>query len=283
MAGPPKRKLSPQVPGISQAARFEHGPVVQRPLPTTLSEGDNDRKRRRLSSLTPDVLRSMRSEDVVLCDHLRLGDLPHEILQHIFSFVDPVSLGRLLCVNRSFHSLLDPAMSLPEGSESGKVKHLTLRSQDLIWATSRRRHLQGFPKPMDKMSELEMWRLVRGRFCQFCGKKRKSRQSLTPDPWNAGPGLDDVRTIWPFRVTSCGSCLQPRLVKVSERSDPAILISAHRLSGIGTTGFCLLGTARWASLCNFHADVELRAFCHNPTDGSSSVTGTIQILFQTPA
>jgi hypothetical protein len=69
---------------------------------------------------------------------------------------------------------------------------------------------------MDTMTELEMWKLIRGTSCQFCGKRATQKFSLpSSDPWNAGPGLDNIRSIWPFRIRCCGPCLLPKLVKVS--------------------------------------------------------------------
>ncbi|KIW65536.1 hypothetical protein PV04_07790 [Phialophora macrospora] len=180
-------------------------------------EIDMRRKRPKLSGSIGVVKSSVESKDVSVRSLLTLADLPPEILQHVFTFADPITLGRLICVNRTFRSLLDPACRLPPNSASSMIKHLPIRKQDFIWTISRRTFLQGFPKPMDAMTELEMWRLVRGHSCQFCGKKVTQLLSYsTSDPWNAGPGLDNVRPIWPFRVRSCGRCLQPRLVKDTE-------------------------------------------------------------------
>lgn len=147
--------------------------------------------------------------------YLTLQDLPSEILQHVCTFVDPISLGRLLSVNRSFRSLIDPACPLPQRS-STQSKLLPLRRQDLIWTISRKTFFLGFPKPMERMTELDMWRLVWGSSCQYCGKKSTEPQSFSlSEPWNSGPGVENVRPIWPFRVRSCGSCLRPRLIKVN--------------------------------------------------------------------
>ena len=183
--------------------------------PLTASSGHaSEIKRPRLSDPIPDNRNSQSPKDAPLPHHLTLADLPPEILQHVFSFVDPISLGRLICVNRAFRALLDPSKSLPQ--PSGRVKQLTMRPQDLIWASSRKTFLRGFPKPMQDMTELDMWRLLRGRLCQFCWKKSKSGELLsTSSPWNAGPGQENVRSIWPFRIRSCGSCLESRIVKVS--------------------------------------------------------------------
>jgi hypothetical protein len=153
---------------------------------------------------------------------LTMSDLPPEILQHVFSFVDPISLGRLTRVNCLFHTLLDPTSVLPPASS--RVKHLTLKNQDDIWAKSRKTYLPGFPKPMESMTELESWRLVLGNSCQFCGKKNNSSTLDSKcHPWAAGPGPEGIRTIWPFRVRSCGRCLESRTIKARRRRAPGIL------------------------------------------------------------
>lgn len=141
-------------------------------------------------------------------------DLPPEILQQIFSFVHPITLGRLLPVCKLFNTLLNPVKALPAPSPG--VKSVSLRKQNDIWTRSRNIHLQGYPRPMDNMTEIETWRLLRVRRCQFCHRKaRRSPTFLNTTPWNGGPGPDDVRTIWPFRIRSCGTCLEPRLIMVS--------------------------------------------------------------------
>lgn len=150
-------------------------------------------------------------------------DLPLEIVQHIFSFADPISLGRLMCVNRLFHNLLDPAMPLPLPTFPEESKGLRLRNQNLIWTISRKTFFSGFPRPMDDMTELDMWKLVRGKSCNFCNKRSASLQSSNnASPWNSGPGRDGVRAIWPFRVRACAQCLESRLIKVCGSSKPAV-------------------------------------------------------------
>lgn len=141
--------------------------------------------------------------------------LPAEILQHVFSFVDPFSLGQLMVVCRAFNDLLNPLKTLPAGSPD--IKHLRLQSQNDVWVTSRRRFSPKFPRPMDGMTELQLWKLVHGVSCQFCGKKPlKKLPALASSPWSSGPGPEGVRAIWPFQVRSCGTCIEARLVKVSE-------------------------------------------------------------------
>ncbi|KAK5044377.1 hypothetical protein LTR84_011327 [Exophiala bonariae] len=178
-------------------------------------DGDATIKKPRNSAtdLQMSMLRS--SEDTLMHDQRNLADLPSEILQHIFSFVDPLSLGCLMCVNHSFHMLLDPAIPLPE--PSGQVKILSLRRQDLIWAISRKTFIPNLPKPMDGATELDMWKLIRGHSCQFCRKRPNTKPpTLASAPWNAGPGFNGVRPIWPFRVRSCSSCLERKIIKIKE-------------------------------------------------------------------
>lgn len=211
---PGKRRWSSELPAQSQHSVNNAAIPGGRPQPSAHPDG-SEPKRPRLATVTPGHIRVDHLKAVSQHLSTRLGDLPPEILQHIFCFVDPISLGRLIRVNHSFRALIDPAVTLPQ--VSGQVGHLTLRNQDLVWAISRKMFFQGCPRPMDGMSELEMWRLALGQRCQYCGlEPRQGGLSLpTLSPWNAGPGTENVRTIWPFRVRSCAKCLEPRLIKVS--------------------------------------------------------------------
>lgn len=144
-----------------------------------------------------------------------VADLPPEILQHIFSYVDPISLGRLLSVNHLFNVLLDPTKPLPSSSTKSRI--LCLKPQNNIWISARTTHTSTCPRPMEDMPEIEMWRLIHGSRCQFCSKTPRNRIALlamAASPWSSGPGPEGVRTIWPFRCRSCGPCLEARIVKV---------------------------------------------------------------------
>lgn len=209
-----KRPRSPDFE-YSSTSGHDHTPMATKLDPTNLpSPSDMKNKRRRISGRLGDGS-SWEPQHLSGRRHLTLQDLPSEILQHVFTFVDPISLGRLLSVNHTFRSLVDPACPLPQRS-SNQPKLLPLRRQDLIWAMSRKTFFLGFPKPMERMTELDMWRLVWGSSCQYCGKKPTESQPFSPpEPWNSGPGVEGVRPIWPFRVRSCGSCLHPRLIKVN--------------------------------------------------------------------
>lgn len=141
--------------------------------------------------------------------------LPAELWQHIFCFVPPLFLGRLLHVNHAFHAYLTSEKANEQDSEP--VPHSIVQSLNpqAIWCASRRRFCPGLPKPIRGISELDMWRLLRGRNCQVCGETKAS--SLTLDlenPWESGPGEKGVRVIWPFAVRCCGKCIQEGSEKV---------------------------------------------------------------------
>ena len=146
----------------------------------------------------------------------RLSELPPELLQHIFTFLPPLFLGRLLRVNRIINTLLDPNKVLPQVHHESQGC-LLLLDQDHVWSVSRKRFIPGLPRPLSSVSELELWRLLLGSSCQFCGKRTTSDPLSAVSPWNSGPGTESVRIIWPFAVRSCGSCLSTRLVKVISR------------------------------------------------------------------
>lgn len=150
-----------------------------------------------------------------------LSELPPELLQHIFTFVPPLFLGRLLRVNRLINTLLDPNKILPRGNNDLHGS-LLLQDQDHVWSLARKRFIPGMPRPLSSVSELGLWRLLLSSSCQFCAKKATADLTSSSSPWNSGPGVDSVRIIWPFAVRSCGSCLNTRLVKVTFGLMPSV-------------------------------------------------------------
>ena len=176
-------------------------------------------------------------------------ELPASIWKHVFTFLDPRMLGRLLSVNSSFRGYLDPAYSPPSevpslltsstsdpsGSSSNFASSLKLMKPDPIWQVSRRAFWPRMPAPMEGKTELDMWRLCRTRSCQFCGEMSgdnvgdndaTSADSLIPglatsaavDPWEQGPGAKGVLPVFPFFTVCCGECLQEKSIKVSRES-----------------------------------------------------------------
>ncbi|KAK2867834.1 hypothetical protein FQN49_003420, partial [Arthroderma sp. PD_2] len=132
--------------------------------------------------------------------------LPREIWQHIFTFLPPVSLGRVLQVNRTFKALLTIGQpELPSGCATpGLLKYV---NPGHTWSASRKSFNSGMPRPLSPLTELDMWKLVRGTSCQFCNK---AGSPPSPDvlPFESGPGENGVRIIWPLAVRSCGECLK---------------------------------------------------------------------------
>ena len=147
-----------------------------------------------------------------------VAGIPTNIWQHVFCFVPPVFLGRLLRVNRTFKSLLTPAISTQAHSpEPNPGAHL-FHTSEAIWAASRKRFCPGLPKPLRGINELNMWRLLRGNSCQKCGQtKALLTSSDASSPWESGPGKTGVRVIWPFAVRLCGMCLKNQSEKVQLR------------------------------------------------------------------
>ena len=134
--------------------------------------------------------------------------LPDALWQRILCYVPPVFLGRLLGVNHAFHRYLTP-----KGTENKLSSHPNSSIKPLganaIWVASRRRFCPGIPRPIHGMDELAMWRLLRGRGCQICGKPEIVRhRSDLSDDWDAGPGDAGVSIVWPFGVRCCGLCMQ---------------------------------------------------------------------------
>lgn len=140
--------------------------------------------------------------------------LPAELWQHVFCFVPPVFLGRLMRVNRAFHAYLTPGKTNEQDSMSKYSVKLPYLGPEAIWAASRRRFCPGLPKPIRGIHELDMWRLLRGRDCQVCGEMKEFNLSSSPEnPWESGPGDNGIRVIWPFALRCCGTCIP----KISEK------------------------------------------------------------------
>jgi len=141
--------------------------------------------------------------------------LPPAIWQHIFLYCSLFDLGRLLQVNRSFHSYLvdvhhvsysDPIHGSPR-----------LIKSESIWASARNALPIKPPKPLPAFSELRMWQLALSIRCQFC--RKKGSEVSGEKPWQKGPGANGVRTIWPFGIRACGNCLKENCQTVSWSSN----------------------------------------------------------------
>ncbi|KAH0566219.1 hypothetical protein GP486_000394 [Trichoglossum hirsutum] len=139
------------------------------------------------------------------------SNIPPEIWHHVFAFIPPRTLTSLLRVNRAFNKLLTPSTKNAKRPSTTNSRNAALQvlDADLIWSASRKLFHPDLPRPPLSMSELDMWRLLCGRACQFCGKLGTPLASDTPDSqFEPGPGEDGVKIIWQFGVRSCGACLQ---------------------------------------------------------------------------
>ena len=136
--------------------------------------------------------------------------------KRIFCFVPPVFLGRLLRVSRSFHMLLTTNSKSSDATSNGHGL-VNGPSSESIWTSSRKIFAPGLPKPLKGQRDLEMWKLLRGNHCQSCGQEKTLMTgSSDRDPWQNGPGNDGVRVIWPFRIRTCGPCLDSQCEQVTK-------------------------------------------------------------------
>jgi len=137
--------------------------------------------------------------------------LPPAVWQHIFSFCSLADLGRLIQVNRPFHSYLTDVSNVSLSKPEHGCLHL-LKSE-AMWASARNAYNSSAPKPLPGLTELQMWQLVWSKRCQFC---TKLDASVPGDKiWQQGPGEAGARTIWPFGIKACGPCLMQRCQTVS--------------------------------------------------------------------
>lgn len=145
----------------------------------------------------------------------KLSMLPAALWQHIFCFVPPVFLGRLLRVNQTFNSYLSKNEHI-QVAPSVTPSIVQPMTQEAIWVASRRRFAPGLPRPIHGLRELDMWKLLIGQNCQKCGHIKPAESAAYPENlWEAGPGETGVRIVWPFGIRCCGSCLQDVSKKVT--------------------------------------------------------------------
>ncbi|KAL9595283.1 MAG: hypothetical protein Q9219_006536 [cf. Caloplaca sp. 3 TL-2023] len=141
---------------------------------------------------------------------VRVGPLSPELWHHVFRFVPPVFLGRLLRVNRAFLSYLTCNPNRPKPAVDRSYTGLRPLDADTIWAASRKRFAPGLPKPLRGLQELDMWRLLRGRNCQLCGMTKNSGAvSGVENPWETGPGEETEVDL--LLSSACPSFLLPAL------------------------------------------------------------------------
>lgn len=162
----------------------------------------------------------------------RTARLPAEVWQRVFMHLSPAMLCRCLRVSKPFNMYLTHlvATPAPRVTKRDQTKARIVDSES-IWIHARKTYFTTMPRPLAAFTELDMLKLVGGRTCQFCN--RTPVQSPATSLFNAGPGPNGLRVIWPFGIRSCGSCLEMRILKVSLDWSRLSLLTGRTLIPLG--------------------------------------------------
>lgn len=170
----------------------------------------NKRKLCEVPDMTQECSAIEASKRQRLSPQSAVARLPEECWQQIFLHLSPTMLCKCLRVSKTFHKYLTAHTEPPATKKNGRK--LRLLDCESIWAHSRKTHYPSMPRPLSRFSEMQMLGLILGAKCQFCDRNPVTSPATTL--FNAGPGTDGVRVIWPFGVRSCGACLEERTMKV---------------------------------------------------------------------
>ena len=171
-----------------------------------------EKKKRKLDSSASASASASPAHAPALSTELRpCARLPPPVWQRVFLFCSLADLGRLIHVNRAFHSYLTAVRTLPTHPPSSGC--LRLSKSESLWASARNAFPSKPPRPLPGFSELRMMQLVWSKRCQFCAKQN----AFTPGDafWEQGPGPAGVRAVWPFGIKACGPCLLQQCQSVS--------------------------------------------------------------------
>ncbi|QIW97843.1 hypothetical protein AMS68_003361 [Peltaster fructicola] len=144
-------------------------------------------------------------------DHVSLLQLPDAVLQRIFMSLSPAMLFRCTRVCRRFAHILTQISGEPVRSTKKQFNRhnpepaAQLVDSEIIWSHSRRHTYPFLPRPLNNFSERQMLCLLTQPICQCCEKPFSRVKAI--DGLSSGPGSAGIRTVWPFRITVCGSCL----------------------------------------------------------------------------
>ena len=185
----PKRKLSEEVIGPNDTAQ-------------SVAEGA---KRPKLSA---------ESSEEVGGSAVTALDLPVAIWQQVFLYLSPANLARCIRVCRTLRSHLveTKAASTTNKADAKDFSKVRVFDSETIWAHSRKLLHPNMPRPLARLTELQMLQLIGNTQCQFCGRPPVPLHPTTP--FNCGPGAEGVRVFWPFGVRSCGRCIEENTLKV---------------------------------------------------------------------
>ena len=154
-----------------------------------------------------------------------ISQLPAEIWAHISTYTPPSTLADLSQISHRFRTLLVPSNSVDAALNGTKsYGSLKLIAPNDIWTASRKLYFPNMPAPLEGRSEIDMWKLLCGKKCQFCGGSGSTDAQIpTASPWEPALGTNGVRIIWPFGVRSCGGCLLERAETVRLTNSPLTL------------------------------------------------------------
>lgn len=149
----------------------------------------------------------------------RTAGPPAEIWQHVFLYLTPDSLSCCLRVNKAFHSYLtftaaNMSIRLPSRKGGRQRTGLKLIDSEAIWTSARKLFAPNLPRPLSGFSEMQMFQLLGGKYCQGCGEPPTGPVNAR-NPFDAGPGVHGVRIIWSFSARLCGRCFDSSAIKVS--------------------------------------------------------------------
>jgi len=133
-----------------------------------------------------------------------------ELWQQVFLHLSPAMLCRCLRVSKRFNATLTNTKVQPTTKEN-KGKPRVMDSESL-WIQARKNFMPNMPRPLAGFNEWQMLELLGGRICQFCRRRPVPVPATTP--FNAGPGPDGLRVIWPFGIRTCGQCFEHNTIKV---------------------------------------------------------------------
>ena len=192
------------------------GPATNSPSELQATHPGSKRKLADEASQLSEKRRKVEDQHISHCPELPIvSGLPAEIWQSIFKQLHPTTLGCLMQVNHAFHRYLsDTKAHRWFNPRKGRLQVL---DAETVWSDARKLSCPNMPRPLINRREKDMWKLILGRSCMFCGKVSRVR-SHPEKPFENGPGLDGVRTIWPFAVRTCGPCLEIHSRKVVTKS-----------------------------------------------------------------
>lgn len=148
---------------------------------------------------------------------------PAELWQHAFNNLSPAMLCRCMRVCKAFRTYLTKAPR----AETKKTTKRPLDSES-VWIQARKHTYPAMPKPLAGFTEIQMYQLMVGTTCETCKRNFPTRAVRPTSVYDAGPGDNGVRVIWPFRLRLCGDCFVHHARKVSGSSlPPLMLVISH--------------------------------------------------------